>query len=162
MGELMTTPFDDAGFRECIEYFDEQKGRPNVTREEFRKVEKDICEKIEQCENKEEKRHINYRVMIAGCGQYTYIELDIKEYRIGAVCKLDYQKWKKKAAGLFYNNRGYVVNLTKKEIVELLESVERITSIRKYIDVKEYTRKRSNFLEQVRIHKENMERLRMQ
>lgn len=162
IGELMTTPFDDAGFRECIEYFDEQKGRPNVTREEFREVEKDICEKINQCENKEEKRQINYRVMIAGCGQYTYIELDIKEYRIGAVCKLDYQKWKKKAGGLFYNNRGYVVNLTKKEIVELLESVERITSIKKYIEVKEYTRKRSNFLEQVRLYQENMARLRMQ
>lgn len=81
--------------------------------------------------------------MIANCGEATYIELDIKEYRIAALCRLNFKKWKTKSDGLYYNNRGYVVNLSKEEIIELLTSIVRVTSIKKYMDVPGYVKERT-------------------
>lgn len=153
--EKIETPFEEANMRACEIYFDECKGL-RVDKAGLDNVMGKIGEEIEKCEEPAERKKVNYRVMIQNCGEATYIELDIRDYRFEAICKLNFKKWRAKAGALYHNRRGYVVNLTKGEIIELLESVVRVTAIKKYMDVSEYCRKRSNVLEREKYDRENI------
>ena len=122
-------------YRECVVYFDKQSKLSNSDGEkEVIKLEKLI---------EVEKREVNYRAIIANCGVKTYVELDIAAYRIAAICEFPWPKWKERAGISYDNNRGLTSKLTNDETLELLASVVRVVSIKKYQDIHKAVRERS-------------------
>lgn len=140
--ELTEEEIEERNFQECITFFDEQKGW-SISDEEKQKFVTELEKRIDEADSIREKREVNYRAMIANCGAATYVELDIAEYRIAAICNLPWKKWKERSGGVDYNNRGYVSKLTRDEILELLGSVVRVTSVKKYQDIEKAVRERT-------------------
>lgn len=132
--ELTEEEIEKMNYRECVVYFDKQ------SKLSISDGEKEVLELKKSIET--EKREVNYRAIIANCGSKTYVELDIGEYRIAAICELPWKKWKAKAGASYNNNRGYISKLTKDEVLELLGSVVRVVSIKKYQDIHKTVRER--------------------
>lgn len=143
LNEEIPNPLELANYVLCESYFEEMAGL-KVDKKKLDEVMNSIEQTIEDCEKPEEIQAVNYRVMIERCGKRTYIELDLREYRLSAVCDLNYYEWKKKVGGLYCNKRGYVCKLKRSEIVELLQSVSKVIALNKYLDVHECIRLREN------------------
>ena len=139
--ELTDEQIEERNFQECVTFFDSQKGW-SISNEEKQEFVSELENRIDEADEAKEKREVNYRVIIANCGTQTYVELDIAEFRIVAICKKDWKKWKERT-GTYYNNRGYVSKLTRDEIFELLGSIVRVVSIKKYQDIYEAVRERT-------------------
>lgn len=118
--ELTEEVIELLNFHECRTFFNEQAGWSLTN---------------------EEKHGVNYRAIIANCGSRTYVELDIAEYHVTAICVVPWKTWKERT-GNYYNDRGYVSKLTRDEILELLRSVVRVISIKKYLDIDKTVRER--------------------
>ncbi|HNZ32401.1 MAG TPA: hypothetical protein PKJ25_09915 [Smithellaceae bacterium] len=128
---------EEKNFKECMTFFDEKHGW-SISDEEKNEFVSELEERIDDAE----KREVNYRAIIANCGAKTYVELDIAGYRIAVICDVPWKKWKEKAGISYENNRGYISKLTKDEILELLASVVRVVSIKKYQDIDKAVRER--------------------
>lgn len=137
--ELTKEQIEEQNFQECVTFFDEQKGW-SISDEEKQEFVTDLENRINQADTVTEKHEVNYRAMIANCGAMTYVELDVAEHHINAICNLPWKKWKERADGTDYSNKGYVNKLTRDEIFELLGSVVRVTSITKYLQKEDWKR----------------------
>lgn len=135
--ELMEEEIEEKNFKECMTFFDEKQGW-SISDEEKNEFVSELENRIDEAE----KREVNYRAIIANCGAKTYVELDIGKYRIAAICELPWKKWKERAGESYNNNRGYISKLTKDEVLELLGSVVRVVSIKKYQDIDKAARER--------------------
>jgi hypothetical protein len=125
--ELTEEQIEARNYQECKTFFDEQKGW-SISNEEKQEFVSELESRIDEADEAKEKRKVNYRAMIANCGAQTYVELDIAEYHIAAICVLPWKKWKD-TTGTYYNNRGYISKLTRDEIFELLASIVRVVPI---------------------------------
>ena len=138
--ELTEEQLEERNFHECVTFFNAQKGW-SISKGEKQGFVSKLEKRIDEADEVKEKRTVNYRAMIANCGAKTYVELDIAEFRIVAICNITWKKWKERV-GTYYNNRGYIFRLTKDEILELLASVVRVVSIKKYQNIYKAARER--------------------
>lgn len=136
--------YTNLNFLKCIAFFEEmktlnkieQRGTPAIA---LNSIFTGLVNSFQHCAT---DRSINYRAILERCGAKTKIELDLKNYRVEAECNLSYDQWKSKPEGKFFNGRGIVRKLNLKEISELLSSTTRVISIKEYMDIYDYCRKR--------------------
>jgi len=94
-----------------------------------------------------EKRRLDYSLLLASCGQKTFVSLDLGEYRLYAEVSIKYEDWKNKFSGEFVNGRGRVNRLNLEEINYVLKCVTRVTGLDKYQNIKAYCLKRCEDME---------------
>jgi hypothetical protein len=153
--QMTEEEIEDRNYQKCITYFDEMANE-RKDRQEIDEALVRAQSRIEELRHADEKRsHVDYKAMLSRCGQYVYVELDIKEFRFTAICAVDFNSWKKLSNGQFIGNKGYLCNMTIEQVTALLASVQRIVSIKEFMDLKEYLRRRGNQLNKEENYRQN-------
>lgn len=135
--------FEEPNAKECFTFFDDKKGGHQLSLDDSIDALERMKKEGERAdEEKDEiKRIVNYKAILTSCGKSTYIEMDIGNFRLTAICEISWDRWKTLCGGVFDSmTKSYIARLKKEEIDEILKSVRQVCSLLEYMGPDDWKR----------------------